>query len=264
VPSRAAAASRPRATSCLATESAQFGYPEVQRGFVPALVMNLLKRAVGEKVAFDLAPPAACSRRAKPLPWGSFRGCTRTRTSRAAAEVLRELATASGSALAFTKQQFLRARRVTFEDGIRSRGRQRGQSHHAGLPGRALGLPQEVSGPAGENARGRSPQAARPDLAARWWRHPQAEDRRPSKTKAAVRPRAAAAQLEALARRVDPRVLRALGLNVITAGAEPQVFTPDELGASLRSRSTSPRRGSGPSAIPRHACPCRCSNPHGR
>src|SRR5207249_10535989 len=46
------------ATACdlvLAAESARFGYPEVQRGFVPAIVMVLLKRCVGEKVAFDLA-----------------------------------------------------------------------------------------------------------------------------------------------------------------------------------------------------------------
>src|SRR5260370_17680729 len=46
------------ATACdlvLATESAKFGYPEVQRGFVPAIVMTLLKRTTGEKVAFDLA-----------------------------------------------------------------------------------------------------------------------------------------------------------------------------------------------------------------
>ena len=46
------------ATACdvvLATESAQFGYPEVQRGFVPAIVMTMLRRAVGEKIAFDLA-----------------------------------------------------------------------------------------------------------------------------------------------------------------------------------------------------------------
>ncbi len=36
------------ATACdivLAAESAQFGYPEVQRGFVPAIVMTLLKRS---------------------------------------------------------------------------------------------------------------------------------------------------------------------------------------------------------------------------
>ncbi len=46
------------ATACdliLAAESAQFGYPEVQRGFVPAIVMTMLRRTVGEKIAFDLA-----------------------------------------------------------------------------------------------------------------------------------------------------------------------------------------------------------------
>src|SRR5260370_22048025 len=46
------------ATACdlvLATESATFGYPEVQRGFVPAIVMTLLKRTTGENVAIDLA-----------------------------------------------------------------------------------------------------------------------------------------------------------------------------------------------------------------
>jgi methylglutaconyl-CoA hydratase len=39
----------------LAAESATFGYPEVNLGFVPAMVMALLRRSVGEKVAFDLA-----------------------------------------------------------------------------------------------------------------------------------------------------------------------------------------------------------------
>lgn len=46
------------ATACdvvLAREDARFGYPEVRIGFVPALVMNLLRRSVGEKHAFDLA-----------------------------------------------------------------------------------------------------------------------------------------------------------------------------------------------------------------
>ena len=37
----------------LAAESAQFGFPEVNIGFVPALVMVLLRRVVGEKQAFD-------------------------------------------------------------------------------------------------------------------------------------------------------------------------------------------------------------------
>lgn len=45
------------ATACdviLAREDAVFGYPEVQLGFVPARVMALLRRAVGEKRAFEL------------------------------------------------------------------------------------------------------------------------------------------------------------------------------------------------------------------
>jgi methylglutaconyl-CoA hydratase len=38
----------------LADEDAVFGYPEVHLGFVPAMVMALLRRAVGEKIAFEL------------------------------------------------------------------------------------------------------------------------------------------------------------------------------------------------------------------
>ena len=45
------------ATACdlvVAREDAQFGYPEVHLGFVPAMVMAILRRKVGEGVAFDL------------------------------------------------------------------------------------------------------------------------------------------------------------------------------------------------------------------
>ena len=38
----------------LTAESALFGYPEVKIGMVPAMVMALLRRSVGEKRAFDL------------------------------------------------------------------------------------------------------------------------------------------------------------------------------------------------------------------
>ena len=38
----------------LAHEAATFGFPEVHLGFVPALVMAVLKRKVGEAAAFDL------------------------------------------------------------------------------------------------------------------------------------------------------------------------------------------------------------------
>jgi methylglutaconyl-CoA hydratase len=45
------------AASCdivLASENAQFGYPEVKIGFVPAMVTAILRRNVSEKLAFEL------------------------------------------------------------------------------------------------------------------------------------------------------------------------------------------------------------------
>ena len=45
------------ATACdlvLATKTAKFGYPEVKIGFVPAMVMAILRRNVSEKRAFEL------------------------------------------------------------------------------------------------------------------------------------------------------------------------------------------------------------------
>ncbi|HET9478885.1 MAG TPA: enoyl-CoA hydratase/isomerase family protein [Pyrinomonadaceae bacterium] len=38
----------------LASASARFGYPEVKIGFVPAMVMAILRRNVSEKIAFEL------------------------------------------------------------------------------------------------------------------------------------------------------------------------------------------------------------------
>jgi methylglutaconyl-CoA hydratase len=38
----------------LASESAQFGYPEVNIGFVPAMVMAIIRRSIPEKRAFEL------------------------------------------------------------------------------------------------------------------------------------------------------------------------------------------------------------------
>lgn len=45
------------ATACdliLANESAQFGYPEVKIGFIPAIVMAILRRSISEKRAFEM------------------------------------------------------------------------------------------------------------------------------------------------------------------------------------------------------------------
>jgi len=111
------------ATACdlvVAAESAQFGYTEVQRSFVPALVMNMLRRAVGEKVAFDLAATgrlltAREAERAglvsRVLPDAEFEA--------GAEQIVRGVAGLSATALALTKQQLYRLDGVGFEDGIR-------------------------------------------------------------------------------------------------------------------------------------------------
>jgi methylglutaconyl-CoA hydratase len=57
VQGRALAGGAGLATACdlvLAGTGAQLGYPEIQRGFVPAMVTTMLRRLVGEKTALDL------------------------------------------------------------------------------------------------------------------------------------------------------------------------------------------------------------------
>jgi methylglutaconyl-CoA hydratase len=59
---RALAGGAGLATACdivLASRSARFGYPEVKIGFVPAMVMAILRRSVSEKRAFELATRGA-------------------------------------------------------------------------------------------------------------------------------------------------------------------------------------------------------------
>jgi len=111
------------ATACdivLAAESAQFGYPEVQRGFVPAIVMTLLKRTAGEKVAFDLAATGRTVTASEAAGLGLVsRAYEDSDFEEQAGEVLRALATSSASALAFTKQQFYQLDGMSFEDGVR-------------------------------------------------------------------------------------------------------------------------------------------------
>src|SRR5947199_10361017 len=111
------------ATACdlvLAAETAQFGYPEVQRGFVPAIVMTLLKRTAGEKVAFDLAATGRILGATEAAGLGLVsRVYEDSDFGDQAGHVLRALAAASPSALALTKQQFYHLEGMWFEDGSR-------------------------------------------------------------------------------------------------------------------------------------------------
>ena len=111
------------ATACdlvLAAESAQFGYPEVQRGFVPAIVMTMLRRTVSEKIAFDLATTGRLLDGTEAAALGlASRVYEDADFEEQAGEVLRILAEASPSALAFTKQQFYQLDGLSFDDGLR-------------------------------------------------------------------------------------------------------------------------------------------------
>jgi len=111
------------ATGCdlvFAAETAQFGYPEVQRGFVPAIVMTMLRRAVGEKVAFDLATTGRLLTATEAAEVGLVsRVYEDADFEDQVTDVLRALAGISPSSLAFTKQQFYQLDGLAFEAGIR-------------------------------------------------------------------------------------------------------------------------------------------------
>jgi len=111
------------ATACdliLGSESSQFGYPEVQRGFVPAIVMTMLRRAVGEKIAFDLAATGRLLNGTEAAAAGLIsRVYEDADFEEQAGDVLRVLAESSASALAFTKQQFYQLDGLTFAEGLR-------------------------------------------------------------------------------------------------------------------------------------------------
>jgi methylglutaconyl-CoA hydratase len=111
------------ATACdlvVAHPDAVFGYPEIDRGFVPAMVLAILRRAVGEKVAFDLVATgrlleAAAAERvgliSRVLPAKGFEAQV--------TKLLTRLAGASPSALALIKQQFTGLDGMGFAEGIR-------------------------------------------------------------------------------------------------------------------------------------------------
>jgi methylglutaconyl-CoA hydratase len=104
----------------LAAESAQFGYPEVQRGFVPAIVLNMLRRTLGEKLAFDLASTGRLLTASEAAAAGLIsRVYEDADFEEQAADVLRTLTAIGPSSLALTKQQFYRLEGTSFDEGIR-------------------------------------------------------------------------------------------------------------------------------------------------
>jgi len=122
VKGRAYAGGAGLASACdivLAHEEARFSYPEVTIGFVPAMVMTMLRRSVGEKHAFDLVSSgrvlSAEEARDIGLVSRVFAAREFDQLSKAA---LDKLAAAPPSAMAATKTLFYKLDTLGFLDGI--------------------------------------------------------------------------------------------------------------------------------------------------
>jgi methylglutaconyl-CoA hydratase len=111
------------ATGCdliLAHAGASFGYPEIQRGFVPAIVMSMLRRTVGEKGAFDLVATGRVLSAEEAERFGVISRVLPAETfERDAQALLTQLAGSSATALALTKQQFYAIEGKDFAGAIR-------------------------------------------------------------------------------------------------------------------------------------------------
>lgn len=119
---RALAGGAGLATACdlvLASAGSQFGYPEIQRGFVPAMVMTMLRRLTGEKRAFDLAATGRVLSAEEAMEAGLVSRVIPDRKFDAeCAKILEGLAATSASAMALTKRQFYQLDGLAFGEGI--------------------------------------------------------------------------------------------------------------------------------------------------
>ncbi|MFQ5690704.1 MAG: enoyl-CoA hydratase/isomerase family protein [Gemmatimonadota bacterium] len=112
------------ATACdlvLAARGARFGYPEVRIGFVPAMVMAILRRAVGERQAFELITLGRSISADRAHEIGLVnRVFPDQELGAGAADFLAELAERSGSAVALSKRLLYQTDGMGFEAAIRT------------------------------------------------------------------------------------------------------------------------------------------------
>jgi methylglutaconyl-CoA hydratase len=122
VTGRAYAGGAGLATACdivLAHEDARFGYPEVTIGFVPAMVMTLLRRSVGEKQAFELVSTGRIIKADEAREIGLVsRVLAASGFDQLVDGVLKQLADAEPSAMAATKTLFYKLDTLAFLEGI--------------------------------------------------------------------------------------------------------------------------------------------------
>lgn len=119
---RALAGGAGLATACdlvVAAASAQLGYPEIQRGFAPAMVMALLRRLVGEKIALDLVLTGRLLSAEEARSAGLVtRVVADADLERESLGLAMRLAGASATALGITKRLFYELDTRTLADGI--------------------------------------------------------------------------------------------------------------------------------------------------
>jgi methylglutaconyl-CoA hydratase len=110
------------ATACdivLATESAKFGYPEVNIGFVPAMVMAILRRAVSERAAFELVIGGEVVGAARAAEIGLVQRVFADEIFDSAVQsYLERLATQPAAAVMLTKRLLYRADALPFESAL--------------------------------------------------------------------------------------------------------------------------------------------------
>lgn len=105
----------------LASDDAHFGYPEVKIGFVPAMVVAMLRRAVGEKRAFDLVTTGRIVDARTAESYGLVQHVyPAAEFEQRAREFVEELAQRSFSALALSKRLLYQTERHSFEAAIRA------------------------------------------------------------------------------------------------------------------------------------------------
>lgn len=112
------------ATACdivLAADDARFGYPEVKIGFVPAMVIAMLRRSVGEKRAFDLVTTGNIVDARTAEHYGLVQHVFPTAEfEQRGRQFVEDLAGHSGSAVALCKRLIYQTERHSFEAAIRA------------------------------------------------------------------------------------------------------------------------------------------------
>jgi methylglutaconyl-CoA hydratase len=124
VQGRALAGGSGLATACdliVARDDAIFGYPEVRIGFVPAMVMAILRRNLSEKRAFELIALGATFSAAEAERWGMVnRVFSAESFDEEVQSFLRTLAERSGSAVMLGKRLLYQQDGLAFDAAVRA------------------------------------------------------------------------------------------------------------------------------------------------